>query len=146
MKILVVGSGAREHALCWALSTDPAVERIVCAPGNAGLAAAFPTVAVDVADPAALLALAEQQDADLTVIGPEIPLGRGAVDVFEASGRPIFGPRQSAARSERDAGSAGAGSPLRGDRSCRVPSRCGPNSTRAATEIIIVTMKMSATL
>ena len=100
MKILVVGSGAREHALCWALSTDPAVERIVCAPGNAGLAAAFSTVPVDVADPAALIALAEQHEVDLTVVGPEIPLGRGAVDAFEASGRPIFGPRQLAARLE----------------------------------------------
>jgi phosphoribosylamine--glycine ligase len=98
MKVLVVGSGAREHALCWALARDPGVDHIVCAPGNAGLATAFPTVPVDVADPAMLLALAESQDADLTVVGPEVPLGHGVVDLFEVEGRAIFGPRRAAAR------------------------------------------------
>ena len=100
MKVLVIGSGAREHALCWALSRDTGVDHIVCAPGNAGLATAFPTVPADVADPAMLLALAEAQDADLTVVGPEVPLDRGVVDLFEAEGRPIFGPRRAAARLE----------------------------------------------
>ena len=100
MKVLVVGSGAREHALCWALSRDPIVDHVVCAPGNPGLATAFPTVPADVADPAVLLALATAQDADLTVVGPEVPLARGVVDLFETEGRPIFGPRQAAARLE----------------------------------------------
>src|SRR5215207_6652229 len=100
MRILIVGSGAREHALCWALSKDPAVDHVLCAPGNGGLATAFATVPVDIADPAALLALAEQDEADLTVVGGEIPLAHGVVDVFETSGRPIFGPRQAAARLE----------------------------------------------
>jgi phosphoribosylamine--glycine ligase len=100
MKVLVIGSGAREHALCWALSGDAGVDHVVCAPGNPGLATAFPTVPVDVADPAALLSLAAAQDADLTVVGPEVPLARGVVDRFETAGRPIFGPRQAAARLE----------------------------------------------
>jgi phosphoribosylamine---glycine ligase len=100
MNVLVVGSGAREHALCWALARDPAVTDLVCAPGNAGLARHVRTAAVDVASPAAILALAESERADLTVVGPEVPLGHGVVDLFEAARRPIFGPRRAAARLE----------------------------------------------
>jgi phosphoribosylamine---glycine ligase len=100
MNILVVGSGAREHALCWRLSRDPGVHRVVCAPGNAGIARSVPVAPVDAADPAALLALAEELRADLTVIGPEGPLAAGVVDLFARRGRPIFGPRQAAARLE----------------------------------------------
>jgi phosphoribosylamine---glycine ligase len=100
MRILVVGSGAREHALSWALSRDPGVERVMCAPGNAGIARQFGTVPVDPADPEALLALAEQERIDLTVVGPEAPLGRGIADLFSARGRPIFGPRRAAAQLE----------------------------------------------
>ena len=100
MKILVVGAGAREHALCWRLSRDPGVDRVVCAPGNAGIARDFPCIAVDPGDPAALLALVEQQRIDLTVIGPELPLARGVADLFSARGRPVFGPRKAAAALE----------------------------------------------
>jgi phosphoribosylamine--glycine ligase len=100
MRILVVGGGAREHALCDTVARDPGVARVVCAPGNAGIARSFPTVAVDSSDPDAVLALAEQQRADLTVIGPEAPLARGVADLFSARGRPIFGPRQVAAQLE----------------------------------------------
>ncbi|HXG89419.1 MAG TPA: phosphoribosylamine--glycine ligase [Vicinamibacterales bacterium] len=100
MKILVVGGGAREHALCWRLSRDPGVDRVVCAPGNAGIARECTTVAVDPADPEALLALAEQQQIDLTVVGPEAALARGIADLFSARGRPIFGPRRLAAQLE----------------------------------------------
>jgi phosphoribosylamine--glycine ligase len=100
MRILVVGSGAREHALCWRLSGDAGVTRVLCAPGNAGIAAGFDTVPVDPADPDALLALAERERIDLTVVGPEAPLARGVADLFGVRGRPIFGPRRVAAQLE----------------------------------------------
>ena len=100
MRILVVGSGAREHALCWRLSRDPGVERLLCAPGNAGLARQFQTRPVDPADPDAVLALAERERIDLTVVGPEAPLARGIADLFSARDRPIFGPRRLAAQLE----------------------------------------------
>ena len=97
MRILVVGGGAREHALCWKLSSDPGVASVVCAPGNAGIARAFRTVPVDSADPEAILALVEQERIDLTVVGPEAPLAHGVADLFGKRGRPIFGPRRLAA-------------------------------------------------
>lgn len=100
MKILVVGSGAREHALCWRLSRDPGVDRVLSAPGNAGIARQFRTLPVDPADPEALLALAEAERIDLTVVGPEAALGHGIADLFSARGRPIFGPRRLAAQLE----------------------------------------------
>lgn len=100
MRILVVGSGAREHALCWRLSQDAGVQQVMCAPGNAGLARQYATAQVDPADPDALLALAEQERIDLTVIGPEAALARGVADLFSARGRPIFGPRRQAAQLE----------------------------------------------
>jgi phosphoribosylamine--glycine ligase len=100
MKILVVGSGAREHALCWRLSRDPGVDRVACAPGNAGIARQFHTVALDASDPHAVLALVEEQRIDLTVIGPEAALAQGVADLFSARGRAIFGPRRVAAQLE----------------------------------------------
>lgn len=100
MKILVVGGGAREHALCWKLSSEPGVASVVCAPGNAGIARSCRTVAVDAGDPEAILALAEHERIDLTVVGPEAPLARGVADLFSARGRPIFGPRRVAAQLE----------------------------------------------
>jgi phosphoribosylamine--glycine ligase len=100
MKILVVGSGAREHALCWRLSRDPGVERVLCAPGNPGIGRQTRCVPVDPADPEALLALAERERVDLTVVGPEAPLAKGIADLFSARGRPIFGPRRIAAQLE----------------------------------------------
>jgi phosphoribosylamine--glycine ligase len=100
MKILVVGSGAREHALCWRLSRDPGVGRVLCAPGNAGLATQFDTAPVDPADPEAMLALAAREHIDLTVVGPEAPLERGVVDLFASHGQLIFGPTKLAAQLE----------------------------------------------
>ena len=100
MNILVVGAGAREHALCWRLSRDPGVGRVLCAPGNAGLATRFDTVAVDPADPEAILALAAREAVDLTIVGPEAPLERGVVDLFTANNRLIFGPSRLAAQLE----------------------------------------------
>ena len=100
MKLLLVGSGAREHALAWKLARERDVSEVVCAPGNAGIAREVRCVAVDVADPAAVLGLAEREGVDFTVIGPELPLANGVADTFAAAGRPLFGPLQAAARLE----------------------------------------------
>jgi phosphoribosylamine--glycine ligase len=100
MKILVVGSGAREHACVWKLSGERGVAEVVCAPGNPGIAAIARTVAADVSDPAGLLALAEREQIDLTVVGPEVPLSRGVSDLFATTGRPIIGPTRAAAALE----------------------------------------------
>ncbi|MGQ0735164.1 MAG: phosphoribosylamine--glycine ligase [Acidobacteriota bacterium] len=99
MKILVVGSGAREHAVCWRLATEPGI-RLLCAPGNAGIARSFPTAAVELANPNAILELAKREEVDLTVIGPEAPLDHGVADTFAAAGRRLFGPKRSAAQLE----------------------------------------------
>ncbi len=100
MRILVAGSGGREHALCWRLSQDPGVDAIVAAPGNPGIAAYATLAAVDPADPDAFAALARRESIDLTIIGPEAPLDRGVVDRFRADGRRIFGPPRAAAQLE----------------------------------------------
>ena len=77
MKVLVVGSGAREHALAWKLGREPGVTEVVCAPGNAGTRQEAYARSLDVSDPAAVLALAETEGVDLTVVGPELPLALG---------------------------------------------------------------------
>ena len=100
MKVLVVGSGAREHALTWKLGRESAVREVICAPGNAGTGPPAAARSLDVSDPAALLAFAESEAVDLTVVGPELPLARGVGDLFEARGRRLFGPSRFAARLE----------------------------------------------
>jgi phosphoribosylamine--glycine ligase len=100
MKILVVGSGAREHALAWKLSRERSVTALFCAPGNPGIASVAHCVDADVGDPHQLLDVARRQSVDLTVVGPELPLSRGIVDAFNADGRAIVGPTQAAAALE----------------------------------------------
>ncbi|UCG71971.1 MAG: phosphoribosylamine--glycine ligase [Chromatiales bacterium] len=102
MKVLVVGGGGREHALAWKLAQSAGVSEVLVAPGNAGTALepGVRNVAADAEDPEALLALAESEGADLTVIGPEAPLVAGVVDVFSAAGRRCFGPTAGAAQLE----------------------------------------------
>ncbi|TQS41027.1 phosphoribosylamine--glycine ligase [Cryptosporangium phraense] len=100
MRVLVIGSGAREHALCVSLAADPAVERLVCAPGNAGIAAVAQIEPVKATDPYAVAALARQVDAELVVIGPEAPLMAGVADMVREEGIPVFGPDAAAARIE----------------------------------------------
>jgi phosphoribosylamine--glycine ligase len=100
VKILVLGSGGREHALVWRLSQDPLVTEILAAPGNPGMAALARTIAVDLDRPDDVLALADAEDVDLTVVGPEAPLDRGVADVFRAQGRAILGPSRAAAQLE----------------------------------------------
>ncbi|WP_448641386.1 phosphoribosylamine--glycine ligase [Geodermatophilus sp. URMC 63] len=100
MRVLVIGSGAREHALCVALSSDPAVTALACAPGNAGTRALAEPAAVDVADPVAVAALATGWGADLVVVGPEVPLVAGAADAVRDAGIACFGPSEQAAQIE----------------------------------------------
>jgi phosphoribosylamine--glycine ligase len=100
MRVLVAGSGGREHALAWRLSRESGVTTLLCAPGNAGIASVAQLCDVDAADPDALLALAHREAIDLTVIGPELPLDRGVVDRFRAAGLRVFGPPRAAAQLE----------------------------------------------
>ncbi|MCP2166181.1 phosphoribosylamine--glycine ligase [Goodfellowiella coeruleoviolacea] len=100
MRVLVVGSGAREHALVLALSRDPEVTALACAPGNAGTAALAESYGVDVTDPASVVGLATQWRADLVVVGPEAPLVAGVADAVREAGIACFGPSKQAARIE----------------------------------------------
>ena len=100
MRVLVVGSGAREHALCLALAADPQVSYLVCAPGNAGTAAIAEQRGVDATDPTAVAALAREMHADLVVIGPEAPLVAGVADAVRKVGVACFGPSAAAAQLE----------------------------------------------
>ncbi|SDG49138.1 phosphoribosylamine--glycine ligase [Pseudonocardia oroxyli] len=100
MRVLVVGSGAREHALVLALAQDPQVTALACAPGNAGTAAVAEQRGVDARDGAAVVALARDWQADLVVIGPEIPLVAGVADAVRTAGFACFGPGADAARIE----------------------------------------------
>jgi phosphoribosylamine--glycine ligase len=100
VRVLVIGSGAREHALCVALSSDPAVTALACAPGNAGTRAIAEPAAVAAADPVAVAALATSWRADLVVIGPEVPLVAGAADAVRDAGIACFGPSEQAAQIE----------------------------------------------
>jgi phosphoribosylamine--glycine ligase len=96
----VIGSGAREHALCLSLAADPAVTSLACAPGNAGTAAVAEQHPVNAIDPAAVTALARRLGAELVVIGPEAPLVAGVADALRGAGFAVFGPSAAAARLE----------------------------------------------
>ena len=100
MKILVIGSGGREHALVWKLKESPRVDRIFCAPGNAGTAQLAENVAISTTDLSALARFARENGVDLTVVGPDDPLAGGIVDLFQAEKLRVFGPTKSAARLE----------------------------------------------
>ncbi len=100
MKILVVGSGGREHALVWKLSQSSRVDRIFCAPGNAGTAELGENVPIPANDLPALVRFAKENQIELTVIGPDDPLAAGIADLFEAEKLRVFGPSKSAARLE----------------------------------------------
>jgi phosphoribosylamine--glycine ligase len=100
MKILVVGSGGREHALAWKIAQSPNVKKVYCAPGNAGTLSLGDNVPLDPTDLQGLADFANKEKVDLTVVGPEIPLAMGIVDEFEGKGLKIFGPTKSAAELE----------------------------------------------
>lgn len=97
MKILIVGSGGREHALAWKIAQSPKAEKIYCAPGNAGIAEYAECVDITAMEFDKLAAFAKEKEIDLTVIGMDDPLVGGIVDVFEAQGLRVFGPRKNAA-------------------------------------------------
>ena len=100
MKILVIGNGGREHALCWKLAQGKEFHKLYCAPGNAGTALVAENVPIAATDIENLLLFAEHQNVDLTVVGPERPLIDGIVDAFEAKGLRIFGPSREPAMLE----------------------------------------------
>ena len=121
MRILIIGSGAREHALAWKLGQEPGVDYLLCAPGNPGMAAPagvdvasggmnvasgfsrtlpINTVPLDIVDTDAVVRLVDRENIDLTVVGPEAPLGRGLADRLAAEGRLVFGPTRAAAQLE----------------------------------------------
>lgn len=100
MRVLVVGSGGREHALCWAMARSPLLEKLWCAPGNAGIAEVAECVAIGATDVPALVAFARAQKVDLVLPGPEAPLVAGLADALDAAGIPCCGPVAAAARLE----------------------------------------------
>ena len=100
MKVLVIGGGGREHALVWKLRESPRVSKVVCAPGNGGIAQDASCVPADVKNIDSLVAVASELRPDLTIVGPELPLSLGVVDEFQRRGWPIFGPTRAAAQLE----------------------------------------------
>src|SRR5947209_7442301 len=100
MRILVIGSGGREHALVWRLAQSQEAHQLFATPGNPGIGRLATLIPATGATPQTLLALAESIDADLTVVGPEAPLVAGVVDIFRAAGRRIVGPTAEAAQLE----------------------------------------------
>ncbi|AEV25985.1 MULTISPECIES: phosphoribosylamine--glycine ligase [Azospira] len=100
MKLLVIGSGGREHALAWKLSQSPGLQKVYVAPGNAGTAREAELENLNITDPVALADFAEKEKIHLTLVGPEAPLAAGVVNIFRARGLKIFGPTKEAAQLE----------------------------------------------
>src|SRR5712671_696162 len=100
MRVLVVGSGGREHALAWAISASPLVDRLFCAPGNAGIAEEAECLAIGATDIKGVVQFCRNERIDFVVVGPEAPLVLGLVDALEAEGIPAFGPSAAAAAIE----------------------------------------------
>ncbi|NIO11527.1 MAG: phosphoribosylamine--glycine ligase, partial [Deltaproteobacteria bacterium] len=100
MRVLVVGGGGREHSLVWKMGQSPRVAKLFCAPGNAGIAEMAECIDMSVTDLDDLAEFADSNGVDLTVVGPELPLTMGIVDMFEERGLRIFGPRREAAEIE----------------------------------------------
>ncbi|WP_069870687.1 phosphoribosylamine--glycine ligase [Fusibacter sp. 3D3] len=100
MKVFIIGSGGREHAICHKILESPKVEKIFVAPGNAGISEIAECVNIHMEDTRSLLAFAQKEQIDLTIVGPEAPLVAGIVDAFEAEGLKIFGPNKKAAQFE----------------------------------------------
>ena len=101
MKVLVIGGGGREHAICWKLKQLPRVTELLCAPGNGGIAQVARCIPeVKATDLEGVLALCRREKVDFVVVAPDDPLALGMVDMLEREGIPAFGPNQSAARME----------------------------------------------
>jgi phosphoribosylamine---glycine ligase len=106
MKVLILGSGGREHALAWAVKRSPRVTEVVCAPGNGGMAQIARCLPLNLKDVDAMVRLAESERPDLTIVGPELPLSLGVVDSFQERGLRVFGPTRAAAMLETSKGFA----------------------------------------
>jgi phosphoribosylamine---glycine ligase len=106
MKVLILGSGGREHALAWAVARSPRVSQVVCAPGNGGMAQIARCAPVNMKDVAAMVRLAETEQPDFTIVGPELPLSLGVVDELQQRGLRVFGPTRAAAMLETSKGFA----------------------------------------
>ncbi|MEM1199413.1 MAG: phosphoribosylamine--glycine ligase [Pseudomonadota bacterium] len=104
MNILVIGSGGREHALCWAIAKSPLCDRLICAPGNGGIADVAECMALDISDHDAVIALCQSNEIDFVVVGPEVPLVAGLADDLTAAGFKTFGPSTAAAQLEGSKG------------------------------------------
>src|SRR5246500_1200180 len=104
MNILILGSGGREHALAWKIAASPLVEKLWCAPGNAGIAREAECVALDIADHAAVIDFCRTNAVEFVVVGPETPLAAGIVDDLTAADIKAFGPSKPAARLEGSKG------------------------------------------
>src|ERR1700674_5399454 len=104
MRVLVVGSGGREHALCWAIAASPLCDKLYCAPGNAGIAEEAECVPIAAMDFDGLIAFCQNEKIDFVVVGPEQPLVAGLVDRLEAPAIAAFGPSQAAAALEGSKG------------------------------------------
>jgi len=100
LKVLVVGGGGREHALCWKIAQSPLLKKLYCAPGNGGIGEIAENVPINAEDLGGLLNFAKSKGIDLTVVGPEAPLVKGLVDLFEKEGLKVFGPNKLAAEIE----------------------------------------------
>src|SRR5438270_3967288 len=101
MKILIVGGGGREHAICWALRQNSAQSlTLFCAPGNAGIGELADVISIPPENHSALASFANKSNIDLTIVGPEAPLAAGIVDMFQSNGMRIVGPSKEAARLE----------------------------------------------
>jgi len=106
MKVLILGSGGREHALAWAVKRSERVTEVVCAPGNGGVAQIARCVPVDLKDLDAMVRVAEAEQPGLTIVGPELPLSLGIVDELQKRGLRVFGPTRAAAMLETSKGFA----------------------------------------
>lgn len=142
MKILVIGGGAREHALVWALRKNPRATEIVCAPGNAGISSLARCVEVDSGSCAALLQVIAGENPDLVVVGPEIPLAGGIVDALQERGIPVFGPTRAAAQLESSKGFAKQfmqrwGIPTAAYALCRSLAEVKAALTRLPAEVVV---------
>src|SRR5690606_36212476 len=100
MNILILGGGGREHALAWAVKQNPKCDRLIVAPGNAGIAMLAECAVLDIVDGAAVAGFAEENAVDFVLVGPEAPLAAGVADALRAAGVAVFGPSAAAARLE----------------------------------------------
>ena len=142
MRVLIVGSGGREHALAWAIAASPLVDRLFCAPGNGGIAEEAECVPIGAGDIAGLVAFSRRERIDFVVVGPEAPLTLGLVDALESEGIAAFGPSAAAAKLEGSKSfmkdiCARAGIPTADYRRCRDPAAAHAYITDRGAPIVI---------